>query len=40
MPLRKKYPIDNWVISSENVLPGETVAFFCEDTQEEVFAEV
>ncbi len=40
MPLRKKYSIANWVLSQDNVSPGDTVAFYCPKESREIHAEV
>lgn len=40
MPLREKYLISDWVLGQDNVSPGDIIAFFCEELQSEVQAEV
>ncbi len=37
-PFRERYPIDNWVVSKNNVEVGDTIIYDCDATEEEVKA--
>ncbi|MBF0298843.1 MAG: hypothetical protein HQK51_08990 [Oligoflexia bacterium] len=40
MPLRNKYPINDWVLSQDCIGSGDVIAFFCDEEKKEVHAEV
>lgn len=40
MSIINKYPLENWVLSQDNVRIGDTIAFYSEDQQQEIHAKV
>lgn len=40
MPLRNKYSVEQWITDRENLVIGDTVAYYSEEEQKEVISEV